>query len=52
MKKLYIEPAVEIMEIACQKILNSESTLYKEVTKDVQEAEEEYSFYGDSEEYK
>ena len=48
MKKLYIEPAVEIMEIACQKILNRES----EVTKDVQEAEEEYSFYGDSEEYK
>ena len=51
MKKLYIEPAVEIMEIACQKILNSESTLYnKGVTEDVQEAEEEYSFYGDSEE--
>ena len=50
MKKLYLEPAVEIMEIACQKILNNES--YNEVTKDVQEAEEEYSFYGDSEEYK
>ena len=52
MKKLYIEPAVEIMEIACQKILNNESKPYNEVTKDVQEAEEEYSFYGDSEEYK
>ena len=49
MKKLYLEPAVEIMEIACQKILNSESTLYKGASQDAQEADEEYSFYGDYE---
>lgn len=50
MKKLYLEPAVEIMEIACQNILNNESTHYKGASQDVQEADEEYSFFGDYEE--
>lgn len=41
MKKLYLEPAVETMGIACQNILNSESTPHKGDSQYVQEADEE-----------